>query len=87
MTKMVKPIASFVLLLVSVTFAAAAMVQNPTGSIGGLVMDPTGAVVVGAEITVVNVQTGLTRKTTTSAEGVYSFPNLTPGQYELEIGP
>ena len=39
------------------------------GEITGVVSDPSGAVVAGAEITVKNVETGLTRQVLTNAQG------------------
>jgi hypothetical protein len=40
-------------------------------------------VVAGAEITVKNVETGLSRQVLTNAQGVYRFPSLYPGMYEV----
>ena len=55
------------------------------GDITGLVTDSSGAAVVGASVTVTNKATGATRKATTNSEGIYSFPSLLPGVYELKI--
>ena len=54
-----------------------------TTSLSGTVTDPTGAVVVGATVTLTNVATGVTRTTTTNERGYYAFPSLPPGTYNL----
>ncbi len=53
--------------------------------ISGTVMDPNGAVVPGAEVTVTNVQTGVEATATTNESGLYSFPNLVTGTYDLKV--
>src|SRR5262245_18713256 len=39
------------------------------------------------EVVVRNVATGLTRRTTSSAEGIYTLVGLPPGTYEVNAGP
>ena len=56
-----------------------------SGEITGLVIDPSGAAVVGATVTVTNKATGATRTVTTNSEGLYTFPSLLPGVYELKV--
>jgi hypothetical protein len=58
---------------------------DPTGTIAGRVTDPTGAVVVDAKVTATVLATGLTRETTTMADGGYTFPLLPPGVYSLVV--
>jgi hypothetical protein len=59
--------------------------QAGSGSISGIVTDPSGAVVTGAEIRARNVSTNITRSARTSATGAYVLPELAPGAYELKI--
>ena len=47
--------------------------------------DPQGAVVSAAKVTVRNVNTGLERSTTTSADGSYSLPELPIGKYTVTV--
>ena len=54
-----------------------------TGSIFGTLKDPSGAVIPGATITVTNTAQGIQTKTTTDDKGVYTFPSLTVGRYNL----
>lgn len=56
-----------------------------TGAISGIVTDPSGAVVPGADITATNLATGLTRHIVSSPSGNYSIQLLPPGTYRLDI--
>jgi carboxypeptidase family protein len=60
--------------------------QTPNGAISGLVLDPTGAVIAGADITIVNDATGVQYFGKSNEEGVYVVRNLPPGPYRLQVG-
>lgn len=51
------------------------------GTIQGTVVDPTGAVISGAVVTVKNSLTGYSQETTTGADGTFRLTNLPPNQY------
>ncbi|MET0555089.1 MAG: carboxypeptidase-like regulatory domain-containing protein, partial [Vicinamibacteria bacterium] len=70
------------LLLAAWAVSARAQTQ---GGISGLVTDSSGAAVSGAEVAVTNKATHATRKTATNKEGLYAFPSLPPGVYELTV--
>src|ERR1700680_411857 len=59
--------------------------QKFTGTITGVVTDPSGAVVAGAEVTVTNPSTGAVRTVKTSDHGEYSFPELPAANYDLTV--
>src|SRR5215469_7885737 len=59
--------------------------QTSKGILVGVVRDPTGAVVPGAEVTVVNQDTSETRKTTTDSAGAYRVDAINPGTYEVDV--
>ena len=59
--------------------------QQTTGSILGTVDDAQGAVVVGAQVTAQNSETGLARSVQTSNGGEYRIDFLPPGSYELQV--
>jgi hypothetical protein len=59
--------------------------QAGRGSISGLVSDPSGAVVKGAEVTAASQATGIALHTVTSDAGLYSFVSLTPGAYVVTV--
>src|SRR6267378_8657924 len=58
--------------------------QVTTGTISGVVQDPTGAVIPGVTVTAKNLGTGTARTITTDEGGRYTAPNLTLGNYEVE---
>jgi Carboxypeptidase regulatory-like domain len=60
--------------------------QTPeTGALTGTVTDPSGAVIVGATVTITNLGTGQSRTTTTDASGSYKFSLLPPGSYSAKF--
>ena len=65
------------------TLIGLASAQSPTGTIAGVIRDPTGAAVAGARLEVVNLATGLSRTAASSEEGLYSLPALLAGEYEV----
>src|SRR5437763_10530134 len=72
-------------LLVLVVYVSVGVGAEPTGTIAGLVTDPSGAAVVGADVLVRNSLTGLTRSTKTDAEGGFLFPLMPVGSYEVSV--
>jgi outer membrane receptor protein involved in Fe transport len=70
------------LLLIPVQLLAQA---TATGTIRGTVTDTSNAVVVGAQVTVVNTETNLTRTAATSVAGEFIFDQLPPGHYSVKI--
>ena len=72
------------ILLVMLFVTAVAQAQVDRGSITGTVSDPSGAVVPGVTVTVVETATGVHYQgDTTSGEGYYRILNLPVGQYSL----
>lgn len=59
--------------------------QVNTADLSGAVLDPQGAVVPGAKVSVRNLATGVTRTAETDADGAYRFVGLPPGRYELSV--
>ena len=51
----------------------------------GTVTDPTGAALPNVSVTLKNIDTGLTTKVTTSADGQYVAPNLRIGRYTVDV--
>src|SRR6266576_4340431 len=71
--------------LVSIAGLITTYGQIPIATINGLVTDQTGAVIVGAEITVKQMGTGFLRKLTTRDDGRFRVENLQPGEYQVEV--
>ncbi|HEY1946837.1 MAG TPA: carboxypeptidase-like regulatory domain-containing protein [Bryobacteraceae bacterium] len=59
--------------------------QTPTGAVQGVVTDPSGAIVAGAKVSVVNVGTNETKDLTTDSSGHYLVTFLTPGSYDVSV--
>ena len=51
----------------------------------GLIRDSSEALVPGAQISVVNEQTGAHRSTVSNTSGIYSLPSLSPGRYRITV--
>lgn len=54
------------------------------GTITGEVKDQSGAVVPNVSITATNTATNVARNTLTNTSGIYSFPGLVPGRYQVK---
>lgn len=57
----------------------------PPGQIGGIVVDPNGGAITGANVTLVNTQTGATMTTRSNAEGQWAVTNMQPGPVTVSI--
>src|SRR6202162_4092963 len=75
------------LLIASVRMAwvAPATAQVSGATLSGLVTDEQGGPVASATITIKNAGTGVAREMTSNADGIYSAPNLLPGEYEVTV--
>ncbi|MBI4442391.1 MAG: TonB-dependent receptor [Acidobacteria bacterium] len=82
-----KPIHRFSLLLAGIALglvlAESALAQLPTATIFGVVKDSSGAVVPSVAVTVTNTETGMTRSSQTGNDGMYRFPALPVGNYQV----
>src|SRR5579872_10968 len=76
----------FSVLFLACFIATIAFAQAGRGSISGIVTDPGGAVVAGAELTLLNQATGVSQHTVTSSAGLYKFISLNPGVYQVTAG-
>lgn len=73
------------LLLALVCFTRASSVQaQTTATLSGTVQDSVGAVIPGAQVTLSNEVTGESRVEETNGAGLYAFPSLVPGNYNLK---
>lgn len=59
--------------------------QSPNATINGLVLDPSGAVIAGADVVVVNDATEIQYATKTNGEGIYVISELPPGLYRIQV--
>jgi hypothetical protein len=77
------PLAVITFGLLMWTAPAAAQVSGAT--LSGLVTDEQGGPVASATISIKNTGTGTAREASTNSDGIYSAPNLLPGNYELTV--
>jgi hypothetical protein len=56
-----------------------------TSAIVGAVVDPSGAAVAGAAVTIIGTETGAMRNALTDDAGRFSFPQLKPGSYAVRV--
>src|SRR5262245_48689713 len=72
-------------LLIFVLFPCAVWAQAVSGTIHGVVRDPSDAAVAGATVTARNVNTNYMRTAVTTSEGDYRLPSLPLGTYTLTV--
>ncbi len=72
-------------LLLLVACGGVLLAQTESASLWGRVTDPTGAAVVGAAVTITNLDTNAVANVQTNGTGNFVFPNLAPGRYTLTV--
>ncbi len=65
--------------------ALRAHAQAVSASLVGTVTDSSGAGLVGAKVTILEISTGISHITVTNESGNYTFPDLTPGTYSVLV--
>src|SRR5579864_2322520 len=72
-------------LLLALLIPALLPAQNTSCGLSGTLLDPGGAVMPGVTITLTGEGNGFVRTGTTTSEGFFAFPNLTPATFTLSI--
>ena len=72
-------------LAVSIPLMADGQTRATTADLVGVVTDATNAVLPGATVTATNVETNLSRSTTSEGNGRFSIPALRPGTYRVVV--
>ncbi|MGA9508440.1 MAG: TonB-dependent receptor [Candidatus Sulfotelmatobacter sp.] len=75
----------FVSVALLISFSLSLYGQSTYGSITGSVNDTSGAAVTDASVTLTNLGTGEKRTQSSGADGLFTFVNLFPGQYRLDV--
>jgi hypothetical protein len=65
--------------------AAPAARAQVTATLTGTVQDPSGGVIPGADVTLTNQATKDSRVEQSNGVGLYAFPSLTPGTYDIKV--
>ena len=71
--------------LALLALASLAFGQSELTSLTGTVTDTSSAIVAGANVTIRNIATNVTTRTTTNTAGLYYLPSLPPGTYALTV--
>ena len=82
--RMVFPVYRLLLIALAVAALQIPLMAQTSGTILGTVKDQSGAVLPGANVTVTNVDTGISRSTVTGSKGEYRIPALSIGTYEVK---
>src|SRR5437879_1499471 len=70
---------------VTLIFSPPLSAQTTYASIAGVVTDSSGAAITSAQVTLTNLDTGEKRTEPTGGDGLYSFVNVLPGRYRIEV--
>jgi hypothetical protein len=73
------------LVMALVALAAPVHAQQFNGTLRGTILDSTGAVLPGAEVSVVETSTNDSRSLQSDARGSWVLPNLKPGTYRIVV--
>jgi outer membrane receptor protein involved in Fe transport len=73
------------LLALSLLLNGVSLGQIKSGVITGTVTDPTGAVIAGANVSVVNMETNVATTAVTDETGSFTVPYLAPGSYAVNV--
>ena len=65
--------------------AASLRAQSVNGSLSGTVTDPAAAVTPNAVVTLTSEETGVAKTCTVGIDGLYTFPNVPTGTYDLRV--
>ncbi len=73
------------LLILILSFCALPTYAQYKAGIQGVIVDPQGAVVEGAAVTLTSKETNISKTATTDSSGLYSFLSLAPGHYTITL--
>ena len=73
-------------LIIAIACSLPVLAQQTLGSLNGTVLDPSGAAVPGATVTVTNTAINVSQVTTTQRTGFYQIFNLPVGTYTIKVG-
>ena len=59
--------------------------QSATGTVSGIVLDPSGGAIAGADVLIINDATAVQYPGKANSEGYYVVPNIPPGTYRIQV--
>src|SRR6202158_2064013 len=81
--KLAKILVPLVVIAFGLSLEVYAQVTGAT--LSGTTSDSSGSVIPGAQISIKNTATGITKDVLTDSDGYYTAPNLAPGTYEVRV--
>ena len=75
----------FVIVAISIFGTGQAYAQVAGATLTGTVKDSSGAVIPNAQVAITDLATGVTRTVSPGSSGLYTAPNLLPGNYEIRV--
>ena len=76
---------AYIAALLCLCLGISAIAQTQFGAITGRVSDTTGALISRAKVTLTNTATNVKQETETNPEGLYTFANISAGNYEITV--
>jgi hypothetical protein len=73
------------LVIAGLLLSGSAVAQEVSAGITGRVTDPSGASIVGAKVNAKDLDRGVDWPTVSNQDGIYAFPRVPPGRYELKV--
>ena len=73
------------LLLLTLCVALLARAQSTNATLSGIIVDPAGKAIPGAEIQILNEATGVRYSGLTNGDGIYAVTILPPGEYRIQV--
>src|SRR6202158_954227 len=83
--KLTKILAPLVVIVFSLSLTASMYSQVTGAPLSGTISDPSGGVIPGAQISIRNIATGISKDFQADSDGYYTAPNLEPGTYEVRV--
>ena len=80
-----KNVSLFVFCFLLLSLSGPPAFPQATSRVTGLVQDKTGAIVVGAKVTLTNEATNVSVSTVTTSSGAYVFDGIVPGSYAITV--
>ena len=78
-------VASLCVFSMLATTAYVAAQDATTGKVSGVIKDPNGAAVSGAEVSLLHQQRAVVATTNSDANGAFTLANVAPGYYEVKV--
>src|SRR5882672_2447397 len=72
-------------LVLIISLTSVAFAQSSNGAVRGTVRDQTNSVIPGGKLALANKSTNTTLRTETNEAGLYVFPSVIPGEYDLTV--